>query len=222
MLVFVLGMLFPEGNVHGQTPTNTLKIKGNYKDKPLDLVILDLNINYRLQFEYQVDLKEIIINKSFGKLPLSDGLKLLLQGTGLSFEIVEERLIRLFEGELPQQNDQIPSNDQPTKANFIINGSIKDANSGESLPFASVVIKNTIIGASTNVDGHFTLFDVPSDTSLLVIQYLGYRTKYFRLTPGMDFENLVLELEDFSQQLAEVIVIAQEERAIIESIKRNQ
>ncbi|MEO1438086.1 MAG: carboxypeptidase-like regulatory domain-containing protein, partial [Bacteroidota bacterium] len=71
---------------------------------------------------------------------------------------------------------------------------IKDAQSGESLPFANVVVAGTTNGATTNVDGWFSIFNVPADTTLLEINYIGYQTQYFRLEPGMDMDQLSIKL----------------------------
>ena len=195
-----------------------IRIKGSFTKKPLELVLLDLKINYRLDFEYETGLtKDILISQSFGKLPLQDALKLILQGTGLSFEIKEGRTIRLFEGEIQQEEIITESTAEPTRKNFNINGIIKDRNSGETLPFSTISVRGSTNGASANVDGQFTLFDVPNDTTLLVVQYIGYRTKYVRLKPDMDFSKLLIQMDDFSTQLAEIIVVAAEEEQLLKA-----
>ena len=66
-----------------------------------------------------------------------------------------------------------------------ISGIVKDKESGETLPFANVFVKDTNIGTTTNADGFFTLFDIPSETSTIQVQYLGYKVKTLVLTPEM-------------------------------------
>ena len=46
---------------------------------------------------------------------------------------------------------------------------------GEPLPSATVLVKGTTIGATTNVNGVYSI-DVPSGSETLVFQYLGYLT----------------------------------------------
>ena len=218
-LVCQLIILFLACSIHGTLHAqdiNKTKIKGNYKNKALDLALLDLKISHRIKFEYEEkDVQGVIINESFSKLDLPDGLKVLLSGTGLAYEIIPPRTVRIFKGELPKEKVITASNQQPLKRNFTLNGIVRDANSGETLPFSTIQIKGTSIGASANVDGQFTLFDVPSDTSLLVVQYLGYQTMYKRLEPTMDFTNFSINLADFSQELSEVLVIAEKEEQLI-------
>ena len=66
-----------------------------------------------------------------------------------------------------------------------ISGIVKDKESGETLPFANVFVKDTNIGTTTNADGFFTLFDIPSETSTIQVQYLGYKVETLVLTPEM-------------------------------------
>ena len=195
-----------------------MRLKGNFKNKELDLVLLDLKINYRLDFDYKLaDTDGIKITKTFYRLTVQDAMKTILQGTGLAFDMEAPRTIRIFVGELEAEENIIESSFDPTKQDFTINGTIKDRNSGETLPFSTVSVKNINNGATANVDGQFTLLHVPNDTMLLVAQYLGYRTKYIRLKPGMNFDNLEILLDDFSTELTEVLVVAEQEEQLLKA-----
>ncbi len=118
--------------------------------------------------------------------------------------------------ELSSKSDYIASNtikstsDRiPNKTNFTISGIVKDKVSGETLPFASIsVIGAPQINAQTNVDGYYSLFNVPADTVLLEISYVGYLKKQFRINPETPTKNLLIELNEDSQNLDEVIVTA--------------
>ena len=69
--------------------------------------------------------------------------------------------LQLYDGKFEQ--------DQTT-----ISGIVKDKESGETLPFANVFVKDTNIGTTTNADGFFTLFDIPSEN-------FNYTSTIFRL-----------------------------------------
>lgn len=101
--------------------------------------------------------------------------------------------------------------DSPEAFNFTLSGIIKDSQTGESLPFASVLIKGTNDGATTNMDGYFTLNEVPSDTSILLINYIGYDDMEFALSPRMSKTNLLIEIEPSSISLDAVEVVAERE-----------
>ncbi len=94
------------------------------------------------------------------------------------------------------------------KTNFSFSGTVVDKDSHESLPYVNVKVKGVKSVASTNVDGYFTLLRVPSDTSTLLVSYIGYKPKEVRLTPNMPTRNVVLELEANTELLSEVVVMA--------------
>ena len=87
-----------------------------------------------------------------------------------------------------------------------ISGIVKDKESGETLPFANVFVKDTNIGTTTNADGFFTLFDIPSETSTIQVQYLGYKVETLVLTPEMVKGKITILLIPDNNQLDEVVV----------------
>lgn len=87
-----------------------------------------------------------------------------------------------------------------------IRGIVKDKESGETLPFANVFVKDTNIGTTTNADGFFTLFDIPSETSTIQVQYLGYKVETLVLTPEMVKGKITILLIPDNNQLDEVVV----------------
>jgi len=58
-----------------------------------------------------------------------------------------------------------------------ISGVVISGDNQERLPFSDIIIKGTNQGTSTNVDGFFSLIDVPEDSLILQIFYVGYSTK---------------------------------------------
>src|SRR5687767_2599128 len=99
------------------------------------------------------------------------------------------------------------------KSNFLIEGKVKDVATGEPLPFANISIKGTTSGTSSNVDGRFTLLNIPSDTCMLIISNIGYQTYYLRLTPQTKLNNIIIQLSSISNQLDEVVVTAEPDGA---------
>ena len=87
-----------------------------------------------------------------------------------------------------------------------ISGVVKDKESGETLPFANVFVKDTNIGTTTNADGFFTLFNVPSETSIIQVQYLGYKVESLVLTSETAKDKITILLISDSNQLDEVVV----------------
>ncbi len=192
-----------------------VKIKANFKQEPLELVFLKWRLDYKLEIDFwREDILDIRITKSFSKKPLSEAFEILLKNTGLDFRTDGPRKVAVF---LKKEEKAAPENRIATRSDFTIAGIVKDQKTGESLPFTNIVVKGTSFGTSSNVDGYFTLFNVPSDTALLQVQYIGYKDKTFRLFPKMDMENLIIFLEDISQTLEEVVVIGANENQLIKA-----
>lgn len=126
-----------------------------------------------------------------------------------------QRILILRRGDTPESSD--PRNvakyrGAPTANNFTLSGVIKDGNNGESLPFANIQVKKSSLGANSNADGYFTLLKVPTDTSTLIISYLGYKTQELQLNPTLSKDNLIIELSpEGSLQLDEVTITAESE-----------
>ena len=73
----------------------------------------------------------------------------------------------------------------------LIGGKINDINSGESLPYAKVIIKDTNRVTTANQDGSFTILNIPVG-SILVINKMGYESKEIKVTS--DTKRLIINL----------------------------
>ncbi len=196
--------------------TKKLRIKGNYPDKALDLVLLDLKINYRLDFSYEPELVQgKRISAVFPKTNLDNALNLILSGTGLSYKKTGPSAFTIIEVMEEEVLDVAAA--EPTRSNFTLKGVIKDKNTGETLPFANILVRGSTNGTTSNVDGYFTLFRVPTDTVILDVSYIGYRNLSFRLHPDMDMDNILVPMIDFGVQLVEVVVQAEREEQLIQA-----
>ena len=56
--------------------------------------------------------------------------------------------------------------------NITVRGTVTDANTGETIPFATVILKGTMAGTSTDVDGNYQM-NVPAN-GVLVFSFVGY------------------------------------------------
>ena len=100
--------------------------------------------------------------------------------------------------------------------NITVTGTVSDA-SDEPLIGASVVVKGqTSLGTVTDFDGNFTL-KVPSESTVLVVSYVGMTTKEIRVGKQRDFK---ITLAD-DTQLEEVVVVGygqQKKASVVGSI----
>ena len=87
-----------------------------------------------------------------------------------------------------------------------ISGIVRSKVSGESLPYANIMIKGTSVGTTTNVDGFFTLLNIPGDTLTLQVFYIGFIPKEVKVDFVSLPDNLLIELESGTTELQEVVV----------------
>ena len=82
-------------------------------------------------------------------------------------------------------------------ADVAVEGTISDANTGDPLIGAQVIVKGTFMGTTTDQDGMFSL-NVGDDASL-IFTYIGYKTQETTITPGMGSLSIGLELDVLKQ-----------------------
>ena len=80
-----------------------------------------------------------------------------------------------------------------------VNGVVKDTN-GEPLIGASVFVKGTSNGVSTDIEGKFALNCAPNAT--LVVSYVGYKSKEVKAAEAMN-----VTLESTTENLDELVVV---------------
>ena len=84
-----------------------------------------------------------------------------------------------------------------------ITGVVISEEDGQPVIGASVLVKGTQIGAITNVDGDFTLLNVPSSAKTLRVSFVGMQTQEVAIKP-----NVRVILKSDAEQLDEVVVVA--------------
>lgn len=82
-------------------------------------------------------------------------------------------------------------------------GTIKDADTGEGVTGASVLVKGTSIGGVADLDGNFSL-TAPAGAEI-VVSSIGYEDYVFKAGPGM--EALAIGLHPSAEFLDDVVVV---------------
>ncbi len=92
----------------------------------------------------------------------------------------------------------------------VIKGKLIDGTNGEALIGANVIIEGTSMGATSNLDGDYTISNVREGTISLVFRYLGYKviTKEVNVAAGQTVV-LNMTLEPQATEVGSVIVTAQ-------------
>jgi ferric enterobactin receptor len=191
-----------------EDPSKLLVRDEFYDNKSLPYILNDLAKKYPIRFEYDAELlKATKLSYWFNTIAVTDGLKAALKKTDLKFFVDGNFVVHLVpRSQQVEQRATMRYSGEPTRRNFTLAGRVADAATGESLPFANVSIEGTKTGTQTNVDGRFTLLQVPSDTVTLLVSYVGYKTLRYYLNPKVKFEQFVIEVESAGNALEEVTI----------------
>ena len=75
-----------------------------------------------------------------------------------------------------------------------LSGTITDAESGDPLPGANVFIVETASGAASNIDGNYTITEIPTGSHLVRVTFIGFKTneQAFTISSGNNTLDIVL------------------------------
>ncbi|MDE6380048.1 MAG: carboxypeptidase-like regulatory domain-containing protein, partial [Muribaculaceae bacterium] len=83
-----------------------------------------------------------------------------------------------------------------------VSGQVISGEDNQPVIGASVLVKGTSLGTATDLDGNFTLKDVPATAKTLVVSYIGMVTEEVAIS-----NNLVIKLWTSTSNLDEVVVV---------------
>ncbi len=212
--MLTLALVLPVTSAYSQQTT----INEYYWGTSLQKVFEDFQEKYNIKVEYDPTLvKDYKLDQLFSNTPVNTAFDLICRKlTSFTYYVDSAGVIHF---ESANRTTAIPSAKMANNAyhgsaqqhNITISGTVKDKATGETLPFATVQVKGTTHGTTTNIDGYFTLFKVASDTVPIEISYIGYQPLLFYLSPTNVKAPLIIELSPTVNQLSEVQIVARRE-----------
>lgn len=102
-----------------------------------------------------------------------------------------------------------------------IKGKVTDSKTGEALPFCNVFINNTTLSTVTDIDGNFTLIDIPEGDVEVGFSFIGYQAvqKPVSIKPGGQFI-LNVSMVSFEQELSDVEIKSTRDKAWERELRR--
>ena len=183
-------------------------------------LLIKISNKYDLKFNYdtvkftaldqqQLDIEDLKLSDALKKICNLTKSKYIINNVGTiylidKFKDVDPKLINVT---LSQQAVR-EYKGAPEKNNFTLTGKIIDKRTGESLPYANIKIAISKTSITSNVDGLFTITNVPNDTVKLTISYVGYEPLDYFLTPKSQVNNMIFELEQPQVYQSEVVVFS--------------
>lgn len=204
-------LLYSFIQVSGQKKPDEIRVTQQYHDKTLAFIYRDLSEKYNFRIVYDtVIARTIYAGFIFTNNSLINVIKATVDGTRLKFYLSSDSseiyVLAKEKKYVPVTIPEIKYTGKPEKFKFNLTGKVVDRRSGEPLPFAYITFNKQKSGTTSNVDGYFTLLNVPDDTTRIIVQYLGFKKKEFSLTPATPIKNLIVELDPDYQNLGEVVV----------------
>ena len=171
--------------------------------KKTTVALVVSNITEQTGYEFSYDLT--LLDKEIGNItidaknePIDVVLAQVFKNTDISYRISNNRVFLKDERkELMASVQSVVQQNGKT-----VTGTIKDV-MDEAIIGANVVLKGTTIGTITDIDGSFTLSDIP-ENGILLISYIGYLEQEISVAGKTEFNIL---LKDDTQKLEEVVVI---------------
>ncbi len=157
------------------------------EDKSVKYALKEIARETGLRLTYvgriETDKQVTLVNSSIG---LSEALAHVLEGTQLEprFSSNGYLLITTKVPDIKSSSESARTDNQQQYGAII--GVVTDASTGETLPGANVVIKNTTHGVSTDIDGRYSLRRVPAGQHVLEISFLGFHSHEVPVTVEVD------------------------------------
>ncbi|MDQ3393667.1 MAG: TonB-dependent receptor plug domain-containing protein, partial [Bacteroidota bacterium] len=171
------------------------KISLSFKNESLEYALNKIESQTNITFVYDAAQLQAYkaISIEIQQKTLTEGLTLLLKYTDLKFEQIQKKVVIT-----PKAGHKATLQDS------VIEGRVIDEGTGEPIPGVNILIKDTYIGTTTNIEGNYTL-DTPGSEAVLIFSFVGYQNKEVIV----DRQSIInVELSTDTKSLREVVVTA--------------
>ena len=178
----------------GVLALNAQTVSKSFNDTPLKTVLKEVESQTGLSVVYKTDEVDVNrkVNASFQNSSLDEVMSKIL-GPQLTW-IVQDKMIIISKKQVKETSKSDKS--------LTVSGVVTDE-TGIPVIGASVLVRGSSNGSITDMDGNFSIADVPQD-AMIDISYIGYKTLTFKATDKA-LANVVLK-ED-TEVLEEVVVV---------------
>ena len=190
ILLFVPALLFPLSAVHAQNARVT--IRGNKVKMEQVISAIERQTRYLFGIDDEVN-TDLPVTVHAENEPLKKVLDEMFRGTDIVYTVEGTNILLTRRPAAPQSRA------------VSVTGRVTDA-SGQPIVGASVIVRGTTVGVSTDTEGRFAL-EVPSPAAsqTLEVSYLGYETAAVPVGSRTSFE---VTLQESSSEIEQVVVTA--------------
>lgn len=92
------------------------------------------------------------------------------------------------------------------EAPSLLGGKVIDGKTGETIPFANIVVNNRERGTSTDIDGIFSFKDPLKPGDVLEVSFVGYQKVKYTVVAG---NSILIKLQEEESNLGEVVIMGE-------------
>ena len=188
--MFVPALLFPLSALHAQNVRVTIRENGAKMEQVISAIERQTRYLFGIDDEVNTDLPVTVHAENE---PLKKVLDEMFRGTDIVYTVEGTNILLTRRPAAPQSRA------------VSVTGRVTDA-SGQPIVGASVIVRGTTVGVSTDTEGRFAL-EVPSPAAsqTLEVSYLGYETATVPVGSRTSFE---VTLQESSSEIEQVVVTA--------------
>ncbi len=190
ILLFVPALLFPLSALRAQNVRVTIRENGSKMEQVISAIERQTRYLFGIDDEVNTDLPVTVHAENE---PLKKVLDEMFRGTDIVYTVEGTNILLTRRPAAPQSRA------------VSVTGRVTDA-SGQPVIGASVIVRGTTVGVSTDTEGRFVL-EVPSPAAsqTLEVSYLGYETAAVPVGSRTSFE---VTLQESSSEIEQVVVTA--------------
>ena len=190
ILLFVPALLFPLSALRAQNVRVTIRENGAKMEQVISAIERQTRYLFGIDDEVNTDLPVTVHAENE---PLKKVLDEMFRGTDIIYTVEGTNILLTRRPAAPQSRAAS------------VTGRVTDA-SGQPIVGASVIVRGTTVGVSTDTEGRFAL-EVPSPAAsqTLEVSYLGYETAAVPVGSRTSFE---VTLQESSSEIEQVVVTA--------------
>ena len=190
ILLFVPALLFPLSALRAQNVRVTIRENGSKMEQVISAIERQTRYLFGIGDEVNTDLPVTVHAENE---PLKKVLDEMFRGTDIVYTVEGTNILLTRRPAAPQSRA------------VSVSGRVTDA-SGQPIVGASVIVRGTTVGVSTDTEGRFVLeVPAPAASQTLEVSYLGYETATVPVGSRTSFE---VTLQESSSEIEQVVVTA--------------
>ncbi len=177
LVVMVCLFLLSPASLYAQDESVGEVMNEVFEQKNLQDVIRYMRKKYDLKIAYESKvIKGIRVNAVIRHANADEAWEKILQGTGLTHQLLGERkvILQKEKGNQINEGSQNTANKLTNNSLYTFSGIIRDSETRETIPYATVAVAGTSRGTAANQNGFFILTGLCLPEDSLMIEHLGY------------------------------------------------